>query len=354
MSETMKAVAIMADHKAEVVEAVKPQAEPGKVLLKINACALCTFEQRMFTRVSHMPLPFVGGHEIAGEIAAVGEGVKEKEFPVGKKAVARLIRVCGKCYFCRRGEENLCVELNDSGCMVQPVDGSKAIPGTGGLCQYLNIEPSQVYFVPDELEDTQACFAEPLACVLNSIEKGKIDLGDDVVVIGGGIMGMLHVMCAKLSGARVIMSEPDEARRKLAMELGCDIAFSPLEQDPVEYVKQLTEGRGAEAVFNTTPISAVAKQAVEMTAPMGRVVMYSSQHPDKPFEISPNWLHNSETIVTGAVSPSVRSFQRSVNLLSKKLIDPSKLMSGVYEMEDAQAAFEAAIRPDTFRCVIKL
>lgn len=354
MSETMKAVAILDDHKAGIIEAVKPEAEKGKVLLKINACALCTFEQRMFTRVSHMPLPFVGGHEMVGEIAAVGEGVKEQEFPIGKKAVARLIRVCGKCYFCRRGEENLCVELNDSGCMVEPLDGSAKIPGTGGLCQYLNVDPSQVYFVPQELPDTQACFAEPLACVLNSIEKGKIELGDDVVVIGGGIMGMLHVMCAKLSGARVIMSEPDEARRKLAEELGCDITFNPMEQDPVEFIKGLTDARGAEAVFNTTPISAVAKQAVAMAAPMGRVVMYSSQHPDKPFEISPNWLHNSEAVVTGAVSPSVRSFNRSVNLLSKGLINPEKLMSGAYEMEEAQAAFEAAIRPDTFRCIIKL
>ena len=208
--------------------------------------------------------------------------------------------------------------------------------------------------MPQDLEDKKAAFAEPLACVLNSIEKGKIELGDDVVVIGGGIMGMLHVMSAKLSGARVILSEPDETRRKIAEELGCDITFNPIENDPVAFVRSLTDGRGAEAVFNTTPISAVAKQAVAMTAPMGRCVMYSSQHPDKPFEISPNWLHNTETIVTGAVSPSVRSFNRSVNMLSKRIIDPERLVSGIYDKEEAQEAFEASVRPDTYRIIITL
>ena len=126
-----------------------------------------------------------------------------------------------------------------------------------------------------------------------------------------------------------------------------------MEMDPVEFVKKITKNIGAEAVFNTTPISAVAAQAIQMVAPMGRVVMYSSQHPDKPVEVSPNWLHKTEVIVTGAVSPSVRSFDRSVNLISKNLIDTSRLVSGVFDYHDGTEAFEAAIRPDTFRIVVK-
>jgi L-iditol 2-dehydrogenase len=347
MDDKMKVVAIVDERTIEVKEVKRPQPRENQILMKIRACAICTWEQRTYTRESKMPLPFVGGHEIVGEVAALGKGVSEKEFPIGEKIVARLINVCGKCYFCRRGEENLCVELNNLD------DSDMEIPGTGGMGEYLNVNTSQVYKVKNDLPDNVAVFAEPLACVLNSIEKGKIELGDDVVVLGGGIMGMLHVLSAKLSGARVIMSEPDEERRKIAESLGCDITFNPMEKDPVEYVKSLTEGRGAEVVFNTTPISIVAKQAVEMTAPMGRCVMYSSQHPDKPFEISPNWLHNSETIVTGAVSPSVRSFNRAVNMLNKGILNPENLISGVYNYENAKDAFEASVRPDTFRIVVK-
>lgn len=347
MSGKMKVIAITDERKIEIKEVMKPQPKANQILMKIHACAICTWEQRTYTRESKMPLPFVGGHEIVGEIVALGEAVSEKEFPIGRKIVARLIRVCGKCYFCRRGEENLCVEMNN-------LDSSEMeIPGTGGMGEYLNIEASQAYIIPDSIPDEAAVFAEPLACVLNSIEKGNIELGDDVVVLGGGIMGMLHVMTAKLSGARVIMSEPDEKRRKIAEELGCDITFDPQKENPVEYVRGLTDGRGAEVVFNTTPIAAVAKQAVEMTGYMGRCVMYSSQHPDRPFEISPNWLHSSEAIVTGAVSPSVRSFNRAVSLLSKEIINPEKLLSGTYHYEQSNDAFEAAVRPDTFRIVVK-
>lgn len=211
-----------------------------------------------------------------------------------------------------------------------------------------------LFFMNDELPLEKACFAEPLACVLNSIEKGRIEIGDDVVVIGGGIMGQLHVMCAKAQGARVIMSEPDGARRELARELGADIAVDPASCDAVEAVRELTGGDGAAVVFNTTAVSAVAQQAIGMVAQMGRVIMYSSQHPDKPIEVSPNWLHNSEAVITGAVSPSVRSFRRSCDALSKGIIDPGRLVSGVFAIDDCQRAFEAAIRPDTFRCIIKL
>ena len=127
MDEKMKVVAIVDERKVEVKEVRKPKPKANQILMKINACAICTWEQRTFTRESHMPLPFVGGHEIVGEVAGLGEGVSEKEFPIGSKIVARLINVCGKCYFCRRGEENLCVELNN-------LDNSEMeIMGTGGL-----------------------------------------------------------------------------------------------------------------------------------------------------------------------------------------------------------------------------
>ncbi|MPW25615.1 zinc-binding dehydrogenase [Alkalibaculum sp. M08DMB] len=115
-------------------------------------------------------------------------------------------------------------------------------------------------------------------------------------------------MKGKLRGAYIIISEPDEARRKLALELGADIAINPLKEDTVQIIKDLTQGRGAGVVFNTTPIGAVAQQALEMVGYLGRLVYYSSMHPDNSVEISPNWLHKSQAIITGAVSPSVNSF----------------------------------------------
>ena len=348
MAETMKIVAITGDHEASVIEAAKPEPGKGQIRMRVEGCALCTFEQRMFTGVVPVPLPFIGGHEVAGYIDAIGEGLKPENYPIGKRIAARTFYSCGHCYGCRHDEGNLCVNGSEQ-------DKSwMAYPGIGGLEQYMLINPDMLYFMNDDLPLEKACFAEPLACVLNSIEKGQIEIGDDVVVIGGGIMGQLHVMCAKLRGARVIMSEPDEARREIAAKLGADVCINPLEGDPIEMIKELTDGNGAAVVFNTTAVSAVAQQAIGMVAKLGRVVMYSSQHPDKPIEVSPNWLHNSEAVITGAVSPSVRSFRRSCDALSKGIIDPDKLVSGVFDIDDCQKAFEVAIRPDTFRCIIKM
>ena len=347
MAETMKIVAITGDHEASVIEAAKPEPGKGQIRMRVEGCALCTFEQRMFTGVVPVPLPFIGGHEVAGYIDAIGEGLKPENYPIGKRIAARTFYSCGHCYGCRHDEGNLCVNGSEQ-------DKSwMAYPGIGGLEQYMLIKPDMLFFMNDDLPLEKACFAEPLACVLNSIEKGRIEIGDDVVVIGGGIMGQLHVMCAKLRGARVIMSEPDEARREIAAKLGADVCINPLEGDPIEMIKELTGGNGAAVVFNTTAVSAVAQQAIGMVAKLGRVVMYSSQHPDKPIEVSPNWLHNSEAVITGAVSPSVRSFRQSVDALSKGLIDPELLVSGSWDKTEAQKAFEAAIDPATFRCIIR-
>ena len=174
----------------------------------------------------------------------------------------------------------------------------------------------------------------------------------DVVVIGGGIMGQYHVMLAKRKGARVIMSEVDEARRELALSLGADIAFNPMEHDPVEYVKSLTDGRGADVVFNTTAIPSVVPQAIGMTGKAGRMIQYSSMHPDAPTPVSPQMLHGQEIILTGSISPDGHDFYTANRLLSGGIVDCRPLIAKKFEFADAQKAFEAAIVPGTFRVII--
>ncbi len=343
MSEKMKIVAVTGERKAEVIEIEKPVAEKNQVLVKIIGCGICTFEQRVYLNIAKMKLPFAGGHEIVGRIEAVGEGVSTEEYSIGQKVVARTMRACGECYYCRHGQPNMCVKKSSK------FKSEKILPG--GLGQFISLDTAQIFPVPEELPDERAVLAEPLACVVNSIRRGQIELGDDVVILGGGIMGMLHLLCAKLKGARVIVSEPDEQRAKLARELGADIVLNPMEVDPVEEVRRIT-GRGADVVFDTIAISAVAKQAVEMTAPLGRCVMYTSMHPDNPIEISAGVIHNTQKTITGAVSPSIASFAVSVAMLSKGIVKPERLVSLKIPYTRAAEAFEAAVRPDTYRVMM--
>ena len=324
----MKVVAITGEREVEVREVKKPVLGKNQVMMKVNGCALCTWEQRMYSGViKYITPPFVGGHEVAGEIAEIGENVDPKAYPIGKKIVANLIKKpCGKCYFCRHGMENLCKMADD-------IDDGYEIPGTAGLGEYIKLNLDQVYFMPDDMPTEKAVFAEPLGCVIQSVNQTTINLGDNVVVIGGGIMGQLHVMCAKARGAYVIMSEIDPERRKLAEELGCDLTFNPMEEDAVQFVKDHTDGMGAEAVFNTTAVAAVAEQAIKMTAPGGTVVMYSSVHAGKEVPLDVGYVHSKGVKITGTKSPSVRSFTESVNCLRKGIIDPSRLVSGVFTPE---------------------
>ena len=344
----MKVVAITGEREVEVREVKKPVLGKNQVMMKVKGCALCTWEQRMYSGViKYITPPFVGGHEVAGEIAEIGENVDPKAYPIGKKIVANLIKKpCGKCYFCRHGMENLCKMADD-------IDDGYEIPGTAGLGEYIKLNLDQVYFMPDDMPTEKAVFAEPLGCVIQSVNQTTINLGDNVVVIGGGIMGQLHVMCAKARGAYVIMSEIDPERRKLAEELGCDLTFNPMEEDAVQFVKDHTDGMGAEAVFNTTAVAAVAEQAIKMTAPGGTVVMYSSVHAGKEVPLDVGYVHSKGVKITGTKSPSVRSFTESVNCLRKGIIDPSRLVSGVFTPEQCKEAFETALRPDTFRCIIE-
>lgn len=343
----MKVVAITGPRKTGVFDIEKPVPGPGQVLVRIHACALCTFEQRVFTQVTKKALPYVGGHECAGVIEELGPGVDAAAWPLGRKVAIRVLQSCGTCYYCRHGQENLC-----TGAYAKSAASAGSL-NPNGLGEYLAVNLDQVYPLADDTPYEQAVFVEPFACVLNSIERGQIELGDDVVVIGGGIMGMLHVIASKMSGARVILSEPDPNRAEMARRYGADVVLNPKEEDVVAKVKELTGGMGANVVFNTTPFAALAAQAVAMTAPLGRCVMYSSLHPDEPIQVSPNAIHNTEVVITGSKSPSVKSFDTAARILSKGIVDLRPLLTESYEKEDADTAFERACSMDTYRVMIK-
>lgn len=348
MEELMKAAAITGLNTVKIIHVKRPTPGPRQILVRVRACAICTWEQRVFNGVKKLPLPHVGGHEIVGEIAAIGEGVDPVRFPVGAKAAGRTLISCGTCYYCRRGYHTQC---ESAGKLRN--DGPE-IYGNAGFAEYICLEDTAVWRLDTDKTFPELSLTEPLACVLNSMHRASPRMGDDAVIIGGGIMGQLNQIIFKKMGLRTILSEPDPARREFAVAHGCDIVIDPLAEDPVKKVMEITDGRGAEVVINTTAIPAVMEQAVAMTGPLGRCVAYSSQHPDKPIPVSPNRLHSKENFLTGAVNPSIDSFDQAVNLLSKNIVDLSDLVSAVYPMEQAQEAFEAALRPDTYRVVITM
>lgn len=346
MSIKIRTIAVTGEKKAEILNLETPDLVYGEVLVKVHAVALCTLEQRIFRRDVKMPLPCTGGHEVSGEIAALGPGVDAGRWAVGKRVAVRMLYNCGECYYCRTGRTNLCTKA-----LKKPVREG-LLPGPGGLCDYVIVKSQDLFDIADGISYEEAALTEPLACCVHSVRKADLQFADTVVVIGGGIMGINHVMLCKKRGCRVILSEVDPVRRELAAKLGADVTFNPLEKDPVAYVKELTEGRGADCVFNTTAIPSVVPQAIAMVGKTGKMVQYSSMHPDAPVEVSPQMLHSSEVVLTGSVSPSALDFDYANRLINYGIIDMKPVIFGTFEFKDAQAAFEQAIVPGTFRCII--
>lgn len=341
--ETFKVAVLEEERKIVYHEVEKKQPKDKQVLIKVDSCAICTLEQRVYLGVMNR-YPFAGGHEAAGVVEAVGKkvaGVKP-----GDKVAVRLLNSCGECYYCRNGHENQCVKSFIA-------ETQECAMGPGGLSEYMMVSADDVYKVADDADLSHISITEPLACCVHSIENGKIELGNDVVVIGIGIMGALHIQLAKLKGARVIACELDEKRLEVAKKMGADILINSGKVDAVEEVKKLTDGRGADAVFCTVPVAALADQAVQMTGKLGRTVFYTSFHPDKPIEISPNKVHSSEQVITGTVNPSKKDFLAATRLLSAKIVDVSELISDRMSLDDLEAAFEKAILPDTYRIVVQ-
>ena len=346
MSINIKTVAVTGEKQTDIIELTTPDLRQGEVLIKVHAVALCTLEQRIFQGEVKMPLPCTGGHEVAGEIAALGPGVNAKKWAPGDRVAVRLLYNCGECYYCRTGHANMCERAQK-----KPTREGLLV-GPGGLCDYIIADSASLFKIADSLSYEEASLTEPLACVVHSVGRANIQLGEDVVIIGGGIMGQYHVMLAKCKGARVILSEVDPKRAELAKQLGADIVFNPMEVDPVEFVKSVTEGRGADVVFNTTAIPAVVGQAIAMTGKAGRMIQYSSMHPDAPTPVSPQMLHGTETILTGSISPNGEDFFVANRLLNGGIVDCKPMIEKTFPFEEAQKAFEAATVPGTFRVII--
>ena len=344
MTDTYKLAIISGEKKIDIVERKIKQPNGSEVLIKVDSCAICTLEQRMFGGVIKR-YPFAGGHEAAGTVAAIGSSVNTLK--VGDKVATRLLNSCGECYYCRSGHQNQCV-------VSFKADIHEDYSGPGGFAEYMLLDAKALYKMADDLDLTHAALTEPLACCVHSINNAAIELGNDVVVIGNGIMGAFHIQLAKLKGARVIVCEVDNDRIQIAKAIGADIVINPKETNAIEKVKELTEGRGADVVFCTAAVSQLAADAIQMAGKFGRVVMYSSFPMGTPIELNVNTVHSTEINITGALNSNPSEFLAAARLLSYKMIDPSRLITEIVPLDKIEYAFERAIDPKTYRIIVKM
>ncbi|MBM7712290.1 zinc-dependent alcohol dehydrogenase [Enterococcus xiangfangensis] len=338
--------AVFYDVKNLVVEETPmPEVPKEKILMKIDTCAICTWEQRVYTGVKKVSYPFIGGHEIAGEIVKIGEAV-EGDWKQGDKIVFGTNLACGHCYYCRIGEEQNCLNFDHS--KQQP-----GLPyrGMGGLSEYLIVDPSDI-FSYQNVAPEEASLTEPLSCVLHSVETAKVDFGDYVLIIGAGIMGMLHLQLAQKRGAIVIVSDPNEKRLELAKSLGATHVINPVKEDLTEKILAYTENLGAQIIFNTTPISGLIPGLLESLSNTGTMILYSSYYPDEPVGLKFDHIHKTGQQIKGTANSNKRDFIRASRLISQGIVDVKPFITKIYPLSQIEPAFEEAVNTESFRIVI--
>ncbi|HEX5591346.1 MAG TPA: zinc-binding dehydrogenase [Candidatus Limnocylindrales bacterium] len=328
-----------------VQDIATPVPGPGQVLVRIRATAICTWEQRSYSGAQANKFPFVGGHEMAGEVAAIGPGT-DTDLQVGER-VAIGSAMCGKCHWCKTGQDRACKQ--HYGVVSKYGDAW----GPGGFAQYKVQAADGVYRVGDAPFET-AALSEPLSCAIHATRLLDLRVGQDVVVIGAGVMGLMNVVAARQHGCRVIVSEIDPDRLAMAGRMGATELIDASKVDPVARVKELTEGRGAEAVITAIGHPKANEQGMAMLSDRGRFVLFAAAHPEPDFTFKPNEMHNRETGVFGVVSGEVQDFYAATRLIRYGLVDLSPLIDIRYPLEEIAAALEHAIKPGTYRVVVEL
>ena len=318
-----------------------PQPSRGEALVEIRACALCTMERRLW-RGSQNDYPIAAGHETSGVIVAVHpEGVLG--IAVGERVAIAFLDRCMQCEPCRRGDSHLC-----TGKML----GRKpnVLRRIGGLADYAVVPAWKLFGMPADRSFDEIALCEPLACVIHSVDKALLRFGDDVLVIGCGTMGYLHLLLARLRGARVFVSDSDPVKRRLALEHGASDAFEPVEVE--KRIREATRGVGADAVFVTFGHQDTAAQASATVRSGGRIIYYASFPPGVAPGVDASRLHHDEIVLTGARGQTLQDWHQASRLLAANLVDVRPLISGRYPLEKLSDALDRATDGSAFRIIV--
>ncbi|HSO30390.1 MAG TPA: zinc-binding dehydrogenase [Candidatus Sulfomarinibacteraceae bacterium] len=345
-TDTTMRVGVMAGIRDISVQDVPtPTAGPGEILVRLRATAICTWEQRSYSGAQGNKFPFVGGHEMAGEVAAIGPGT-DTDLQIGER-VAVGSASCGRCHWCKTGQDRACKQHYGI------VSKYGAAWGPGGFAQYKVQTADGVYRVGDASFET-AALSEPLSCALHANRLLDLRVGQDVVVIGAGVMGLMNIVAARQYACRVIVSEVDPVRLAMARRMGATEVIDATKVDPVARVRELTEGRGAEAVIAAIGHENANEQGMAMLSDRGRFVLFAAAHPEPDFTFMPNEMHNRETGVIGVISGEKQDFYAATRLIRYGLVDLSPLIDARYPLEEIEAALEHAVKPGTYRVIVEL
>jgi L-iditol 2-dehydrogenase len=338
---TMRAVVYRGKNDVRLETVPVPAIGRGEVLVRIHTCGICGTDLKKIHTGSHSA-PRIFGHEMAGTIVAIGEGVSD--YQAGDRVMAFHHIPCGTCYYCRKKTFAQCAVYKQVGTTA----GFE--PSGGGFAEYIRVTEWIVKHglvrIPEDVPFEQAAWIEPVNTCYKAIRNLQLQPDETVLVIGQGPIGILLAALAKRTGARVFTSDLFAERHSVAAKFGLD---HPLDarQNVVEILHRETEGRGADAVIVAVAGDTLVRVAMDAARPGGRVLLFAStQHTDAV--IDPAAICMDEKTLLGSYSASVEVQKEAADLVLHGYnhgFDLTQLISHRFPLEQAVEAIELASNP---------
>lgn len=293
------------------------------VLIKVKACGVCGTDMHIFDGdegAAATPAGTVLGHEFAGEVMAVGDGVRSVK--VGDRVCVDPNWLCNSCDYCREGIGHFCEHMNGIGTTMN-----------GGFAEYCVIPESQVYAFGQNTTYAQAAMTEPVACCLHGMDMCDIEQGAAVAVIGGGMIGLLMLQLAKLKGAAtLILIEPIKEKREIAQKLGADITIDPLNEDVSAVIRDHGITR-VSTVIECVGKTATMEQAIAIAGKKSTVMLFGLSKPDDKIAIKPFEIFKKEIVIKASfINPYTQ--KRALSLIDSGKIDVSSMIYKTISLEE--------------------
>ena len=345
----MKAAVLTDVQSVELREVPKPELPEGGLIVKVETCAICGTDVKMHKYgYSAAKMPLIPGHELAGIIEQIGEGgpgfqegergpefqegdgsigfqdgKKGPGFQKGERVTVNPNIPCGTCYYCQRGVQTACDNLQIIG-----------VHRDGGFAQYVMV-PEQavkqgcVLRIPEGVSFEEAALIDPASCAINACELSGVKAGDVVVVIGAGPAGCFNVEVSKAFGAqKIILVQRSPKRLEQAEFSGADIYINSSGEDPVGRILRETGGRGADVVIVACASGEAQEQAVKMVAKRGNVNLFGGlPKGSPPIHFDSNLIHYKEAFVTGTHGGSNRQCRMALDMISSGRIKAGEYIS---------------------------
>lgn len=338
----MKASRFLGNKTFAVTDLPTPHAGPGELVLRNQVCGVCGTDVHIYhgePGSADVNPPVVLGHEYSGEVVEVGEGVTG--FAVGDHVTVDPNIYCGHCAYCQNGKKQLCPSMEAIG-----------VTRDGGFAQYSRIPASQAFKLEPTVPWEAAAMAEPLACCLHGIDLAGIQVGDKVCVVGGGAIGLLMVQLAKLSGAsQIVLSEPNEKRRQVGLQLGANTALDPTRPDAQEAFAQVLGG-GANVVIECVGNVSAVKSAFQFAGKGATVLLFSVPKVDATFDLPLFDVYKKELTIKGSfVNPDTHA--RAVALINSGKVDFGPIITHRFTLDQLPEAIAMQMSDASIKVVVE-